>query len=93
MFNRSATFFTVVTIAMTSAPVAHGQGSAGRAGVAAAVRGDVVLIAAAPQQANRTVGKNVQSGDPVFLGDTIETGPESGLQIMLMDETIFTIGP
>ncbi len=93
MFNRSATLFTVVTIAMTSAPVAHGQGTAARAGVAAAVRGDVVLIAAAPRQDIRAVGENVQSGDPVFLGDTIETGPDSGLQIMLMDETIFTIGP
>lgn len=93
MSNRSATLFTVITIAMTSASVAHGQGSAGRAGVAAAVRGDVVLIAAAPRTENRAVGKNVRSGDPVFLGDTIETGPDSGLQIMLMDETIFTIGP
>lgn len=93
MFNRSATLFTVVTIAMASAPAAHGQGNVGRAGVAAAVRGDVVLIAAAPRQENRAVGENVQSGDPVFLGDTIETGPDSGLQIMLMDETIFTIGP
>ena len=94
MFNRSATLVTIVTIALTSASVAHGQGHAGRAGVAAAVRGDVVLIAAAPSQVeNRAVGENVQSGDPVFLGDTIETGPDSGLQIMLMDETIFTIGP
>lgn len=93
MFNRSATLFTVVTIAMTTATAANGQGNAGRAGVAAAVRGDVILIAAAPRQENRAVGENVQSGDPVFLGDTIETGPDSGLQIMLMDETIFTIGP
>ena len=93
MSNRSATLFTVITIAMTSASVAHGQGNVGRAGVAAAVRGNVVLIAAAPRQEERAVGKNVQSGDPVFLGDTIETGPDSGLQIMLMDETIFTIGP
>ncbi|MBT3400257.1 MAG: FecR domain-containing protein [Rhodospirillaceae bacterium] len=93
MFKRPATFATVITIAMTVAPVAQGQGSAGRAGVAAAVRGDVVLVAAVPQQSKRTVGENVRSGDPVFLGDTIETGPDSGLQIMLMDETIFTIGP
>ncbi|MEP4886021.1 MAG: FecR family protein, partial [Alphaproteobacteria bacterium] len=93
MFNRSATLFTVVTIALTSASVAHGQGNVGRAGVAAAVRGNVVLVAAAPRPESRAVGQNVQSGDPVFLGDTIETGPDSGLQIMLMDETIFTIGP
>jgi len=93
MIKRSATLITVVTIAMTTAPTAHGQGNVGRAGVAAAVRGNVVLLAAAPRQENRAVGENVRSGDPVFLGDTIETGPDSGLQIMLMDETIFTIGP
>tara|TARA_R110002110_G_scaffold85816_3_gene223652 strand:+ start:28370 stop:29956 length:1587 start_codon:yes stop_codon:yes gene_type:complete len=93
MIKSSATLLTVVTIAMTTAPAAQGQGSAARAGVAAAVRGDVVLIASAPRQVNRAVGENVRSGDPVFLGDTIETGPDSGLQIMLMDETIFTIGP
>lgn len=93
MIKRSATLFTVVTIAMTTAPAAHGQTTAARAGVAAAVRGDVVLIAAAPRQSERAVGENVRSGDPVFLGDTIETGPDSGLQIMLIDETIFTIGP
>ncbi len=63
------------------------------AGVAAAVRGDVTLVAALPATGGRVVGKNLGSGDRIFLGDEIETGPESGMQIMLLDETIFTIGP
>lgn len=64
-----------------------------QAGVAAAVRGDVVLVAAAPASVERVVGKNLGSGDRIFLGDEISTGPNSGMQIMLLDETIFTIGP
>lgn len=61
-----------------------------KAGVAAAVRGEVKLVSFRTPE---TVGRNIASGDAVFLGDKIEAGPKAGLQIMLMDETIFTIGP
>ena len=61
-----------------------------RAGVAAAVRGDVQL---AVVPGVREIGKNVTSGDAIFLGDRIATGAEGRLQIMLLDETVFTIGP
>jgi hypothetical protein len=61
-----------------------------QAGVAAAVRGQVKLVSF---RAPEAVGKNIASGDAVFLGDKVEAGPKAGLQIMLMDETIFTIGP
>ncbi len=64
--------------------------AAGRAGVAAAVSGEVQL-AAIPGV--REVGKDVVSGDPIFLGDKITTGPQGRLQIMLRDETVFTLGP
>ena len=66
-----------------------------QAGVAGAVRGDVRLVALAsqPAVAGASVGRVVSSGDRIFLGDKIETGPQAGLQIMLLDETIFTIGP
>lgn len=69
-------------IAQTQAPAAV------KAGIAAAVRGAV-------QQISRgaSVGRAVQSGDAVFLGDEIKTGPSAGLQIVLVDETVFTIGP
>src|SRR5258708_25556001 len=64
--------------------------AAGRAGVAAAVSGEVQL-AAIPGV--REVGKDVVSGDPIFLGDKITTGPQGRLQIMLLDETVFTLVP
>lgn len=60
-----------------------------QAGVSAAVRGQVAL---ARESAN-IVGRQVKSGEPIFLGDAITSGANSGLQVMLMDETVFTIGP
>lgn len=69
---------------------AQASSGAARAGVAAAVRGEVKL-AAVPGV--REVGKDVASGDPIFLGDLVTTGAEGRLQIMLADETVFTIGP
>jgi hypothetical protein len=64
-------------------------------GVAAAVVGPVQLAAATPGQAGAPggVGNIVQSGQPIRLGDRISTGPGGRLQIMLLDETVFTIGP
>jgi len=58
------------------------------AGVSAAVTGDVTL-----NKAGGEVGILVESGMPVYLGDRIITSPQSGMQILLLDETVFTIGP
>jgi len=56
-------------------------------GVAAAVHGRVEV------KKPGEVGRIVQSGEPVHLGDEIKTDAQGTLQIMLLDETIFTIGP
>jgi len=58
-----------------------------QAGVSAAVRGAVTLARA------QTVGRSVVSGEGIFLQDRIESGDHSGMQILLLDETTFTIGP
>lgn len=85
----------MAAIACASSAVLAGQcaaqGSTGiQAGVAAAVRGEVRLVSFRTPEA---VGRNVTSGDAVYLGDRVESGNSAGLQIMLLDETIFTIGP
>ncbi|MBI4313611.1 MAG: FecR domain-containing protein [Candidatus Omnitrophica bacterium] len=59
---------------------------AARIGVAAAVRGEVKIT-------SREVGRVIQSGEPIYLGDAISTDAKSRLQILLLDETVFTIGP
>jgi hypothetical protein len=65
--------------------------TAQKAGVAAAVRGPVQQVSFRTPSA--TVGRNISSGDEIFLGDRIVTGPAGGLQVMLMDGTTFSIGP
>jgi hypothetical protein len=73
--------------ALATLPEAHAQ--AGRqVGVAAAVTGQVQLAAV-----GAAARSGVRSGEAIRLGDQIATGPDSKLQIMLADETVFTIGP
>jgi len=73
---------------------AAGAARAAQAGVAGAVRGQVQQVSlATPATAPATVGRNVISGDAIFLGDRITTGADAGLQVMLMDQTVFQIGP
>ena len=58
-----------------------------QAGVAAAVQGDVkITMAGLPEHA-------LKSGDLVLMGDKIETGKNGKLQVLLLDETVFTLGP
>ena len=60
---------------------------AGRIGVVAAVKGQVEITD------SRAVGRVVESGAPIYLGDTVSTDEKGQLQILLKDETVFTIGP
>src|SRR5262245_51173578 len=76
-------FSAAAAIAQTGAP--------SRVGVAAAVMGDVKLAAATVPSA-RAIGA-IRSGQEVFLGDRIATGPTGTLQVLLLDQTVFTIGP
>jgi len=68
--------------------VSLAQAQQQQAGVTAAVRGRVEL-ASVPGE----VGRLVRSGEPVYLGNAVKSGPDSGLQILLLDQTTFTIGP
>ena len=57
------------------------------AGVAAAVRGEVKATS------GNTAEHSLKSGDKVFMGDQIETGKDGQLQVLLLDQTVFTLGP
>ena len=59
-----------------------------QAGVTAAVRGQVDLVPIVDKAKHRA-----KSGEEVFLGDEISSLDQSGMQLMLLDETVFTIGP
>lgn len=53
-------------------------------------------VAASVQGTVRVTGKNrgiVKSGMEVFLNDRVITGNNGSLQVLLLDETVFTLGP
>ncbi|NMM45151.1 FecR domain-containing protein [Rhodospirillaceae bacterium KN72] len=83
-FRNFLTVSLISGAALWSAPsVAQ---DAVQAGVSAAVRGAV--------QVARTdaVGRQISSGEAIYMRDAITSGSDSGMQILLMDETVFTIG-
>jgi hypothetical protein len=82
---RFPTSSTLVSFALAVALLAL---AAEQAGVSAAVRGDVAL-----NRLQVAVGRQVVSGEPILLQDAIRSGTRSGMQILLLDETVFTIGP
>ncbi|MFH1208795.1 MAG: FecR domain-containing protein [Candidatus Omnitrophota bacterium] len=58
-----------------------------RVGVVAAAGGKVELTTFGQ------AGRIAQSGQPIFMGDEVKTDAAGHLQILLLDETVFTIGP
>lgn len=58
-------------------------------GVTAALRGTVIRTASF--QTDAPIGQ-ISSGQKVFLGDDIKVGAQGRLQVMLLDETVFTLG-
>lgn len=76
-----ALLLTILAAPASAAPVSIG--------IAAAVRGPV--RATAPGEA--AAGRVVETGKPVYAKDRVVTGADSRLQILLRDETTFTLGP
>ena len=69
--------------------ISHSALAAEFIGVAAALRSDVIHVAAA--SGGGDVGP-VSSGSKIFFGDEIEVASGGRMQIMLLDETVFTLG-
>lgn len=83
MTKRMILTFAAIALA---AAYADNVGAKTQAGVSAAVRGDIDLVSSG-QAAHKAV-----SGEEIFLGDEISSHDQSGMQLMLLDETVFTIG-
>jgi hypothetical protein len=56
-------------------------------GVVAAIQGKVEVMTPG------AAGRMVESGEEIFIGDEVKTDALGHLQILLLDETVFTIGP
>lgn len=69
--------------AVQGAPAAASE----KVGVVAAVRGTVDLVPPAEP------GRRAKSGGAVHFLETVKSAEASGLQVLLLDETTFTVGP
>ncbi len=83
----TAAVILIAVAAGTIGVLRAGTVSPVQAGVAAAVKGDVKVVTAS------AVARALKSGDKVFMGDKVETGPDGQLQVLLLDQTVFTLGP
>lgn len=84
LFSPSVFAQTGILTPGTSSPTPD---ATAQVGVVAAVHG-LVTIKTPPK-----VGRDVKSGEPIYLGDEISTDSQGHLQILLLDQTTFTIGP
>ncbi len=78
---------TVAVPATVTAPGASAVPGPEQAGVVAAIGGKVEI---------KTAGQTTRvavSGQPVFTRDEVKTDAQGHLQILLLDRTVFTIGP
>ncbi len=81
------TLLALLLAFVTTAPAQIPAAGLTRIGAAAAVKG--VVMAQAP---NAAVGRVMESGKPLFLNDHVTTDAAGRLQVMLLDETVFTVG-
>ena len=88
MTTRSLSLLSMCWLAAPGAAWAALADTA-RIGVAGAVSGRVEAQAAK----KGAVGRVVNSGKPLFLNDHVTTDKAGRLQVLLLDETVFTLGP
>ncbi len=80
-------FSTILSTAVALQP-ALAAAALTQIGAAAGVRGTPKAISE-----GASVGRVVESGKPIFLNDHVTTDDKSKMQVMLKDETVFTLGP
>jgi hypothetical protein len=73
-------------LALLVLALAGSAGAAEQAGVSAAVRGRVALARSS------AAARPVASGEKIYLADALRSGDASGMQVLLLDETVFTLG-
>ena len=83
--------FVAIMTLIASSSLAHAQLQRPISGVVAASSGPVEISYVAPD--GQSIGRVAGIGDPIYLDDEITTGPETSLQILLKDQTVFTSGP
>jgi hypothetical protein len=83
IFSNAAAF-AQMSVAVPG--IASSLGELSKIGVVAAIQGKVEVMTPG------AAGRVVQSGEEIFIGDEVKTDALGHLQILLLDETVFTIG-
>ena len=86
--SMKAISLSTASVALAALLFADAAEAAVQAGVSAAVRGKVDLTPVVEK-----VVRPIDSGEDVFLGDALKSHEQSGMQLMLLDETSITMGP
>ena len=73
------------------APTAFAQSTRPVSGIIAVTTAPVTVTYAEPGQ--DSIGRQATTGDPIYLNDEIATDANTNLQILLKDQTVFSIGP
>ncbi len=85
-----AASFLIIT-PMLPVQMAHAQSNRPISGVVASSSGSVDI--SYTNEDGQQIGRSVGIGDPIYLNDEIRTGPDTSLQILLKDQTVFSLGP
>lgn len=80
---------SVTMSALIAVPACAQMPALAKIGAAGGVKG---IVRAFDPGEKKAVGRILTSGAPLYLNEKIETGPDGSLQVMLIDETVFTIG-
>lgn len=85
--KRAATIISALLAGLAVACAGITAHAAARVGVNSAVQGDVFVYGV-----NDKIERRARVRQGVFLGDRITTRKQSALQVLLLDETVFTVG-
>src|ERR1700720_257293 len=86
--KTSLTLAAILALGSAAALAQKSAAPLSRIGAAGAVRGSVKAVAP-----NVSVGRVIESGKALFLNDHVTTDAAGHLQVLLLDETVFTLGP
>lgn len=81
---------SILSTAIVASPALAQAPAAGltKIGAAAAVKGSITA-----QAPGAAVGRVLGSGKPLYLNDHVKSDAAGRMQVLLLDETVFTIGP
>ncbi len=83
--NKTVSFLSAFSLALLASTAAFADNTS--IGVNAAVKGDVTI------QSGEQAAKQAVVKKPVLLGDVVTSNSVGSLQVLLKDQTMFTVGP